>query len=208
VKCKSSGMCKLFVRKLLIVMVLMAGVAAPASRAMSVIAPTFAGLVQRAEQVVRARAIASNSRWDATPQGGWVIHTYVQFQVIRTLKGSAPETITLQLLGGQVGDTGMVIPDMPSFEMGSTYVLFIAQNGRAFCPLVGVMHGAYRVVTDPATGSERITRSNGAPLGSTSGVSTPIEGQSAVSTRALGAAMARDDFENAIVQEMGRARHE
>jgi hypothetical protein len=177
-----------------------AGSLGPECRAMSVVAPGFSSLVARSEQIVRAQATAVNSRWDATTQGP-VIHTYVQFQVQRTIKGVAQDSVTLVLLGGQVGEDGMVIPDMPSFEVGSTYILFIAGNGRAFCPLVGVQHGSYRVVKDAATGAERVTRANGEALRSTADVVLPIESASP-GPRPLGDALRREDFENAITQEL------
>jgi len=173
------------------------------SAAMSVVAPSFSTLVARAEQIVRVQATAVNSRWD--PAGpGQVIHTYIQFQVLRTLKGAPQATITLRLLGGQVGGTGMVIPDMPAFDVGATYILFIAQNGRAFCPLVGVLHGSYRVVADAATGTERVARANGEPLRAVADVILPIEA-SAPPAGSVIAALQRDEFENAITQEIGHA---
>jgi hypothetical protein len=171
--------------------------------AMSVIAPSFSKLVQNAEQIVRVEATAVTSRWDPVPQGR-VIHTYVRFQVLRTLKGDPRDSITLRLLGGQVGGDGMMIPGMPSFEVGSTYILFIAQNGRAFCPLVGIMHGSYRVVKDEATGTERVVRANGEPLQSVDDVIRPIE-PSSRSTASVESAIRKDDFENAIIQELGHS---
>ena len=186
----------------------LAGFVGPRCEAMSVVPPSFSTLVQSAEQVVRAEATASESRWDATPQGGQVIHTYVQFRVLRTLKGAAQETLTIRMLGGQVGPTAMEIPDMPSFQVGSRYILFVAQNGRAFCPLVGVLHGAYQVVTDQATGAERVVRANGEPLASPAGVSSPIEPSIRASGAGLGGAMGREDFEAAIIKELGDTRHE
>ena len=167
---------------------------------MSVVAPTFGTLVARAGQIVRVEATAVSSRWDAGPQGQ-VIHTYFQFKVLKTFKGPEQDTITLRQLGGQVGATGMLIPDMPSFDVGSTYILFIAQNGRAFCPLVGVLHGSYRVVTDEATGTERIVRANGGPLQSVAGVIAPIESSSGPAG-SVASALRKDDFENAIIQEL------
>jgi hypothetical protein len=188
---------------LLAAALVVAGPLARPARAMSVVAPSFGTLVARAEQIVRVQATAVNSRWD--PAGaGQVIHTYVQFQVLRTLKGAPQNTLTLRLLGGQVGGTGMVIPDMPAFEVGATYILFVAQNGQAFCPLVGVLHGSYRVVADAATGTERVARANGEPLRAVADVILPIE-DSAPPAGSVTSALPRDDFENAIIQEIGHA---
>jgi hypothetical protein len=70
------------------------------------------------------------------------------------------------------------------------------------------MHGSYQVVTDQATGAERVVRSNGEPLASPAGVSAPIEPSIRASGAGLGGAMGREDFEAAIIQEMGGARHD
>ncbi len=182
----------------------MAGLCAAPCEAMSVIPPSFSKLVHTADQIVRARAVAATSRWDPTPQGGQVINTYVQFQVLATLKGAVQESVTLRFLGGQVGNDGMVVPDMPTFDIGSTYILFIAGNGSAFCPLVGIQHGSYRVVTDAATGAERIARANGSPLKSAGDVILPIEPSSSGAASVEGA-LRRSGFENAIAQELGHA---
>jgi len=184
---------------------LLAGVCAAPCEAMSVIPPSFSKLVHNADQIVRAQAVSSSSRWETTSQGGQVIFTYVQFQVLATLKGAAQGGITLRFLGGQVGNDGMVIPDMPTFAIGSTYILFVAGNGSAFCPLVGIQHGSYQVVSDPATGAERIARANGSPLKAAGDVSLTIE---APATRALSldGAITRSGFEGAITQELGHAR--
>src|SRR5665213_2021493 len=110
-------------------------------RAISVIPPSFADLVAKAEQIDRVEVTAVNGQWDTGPQGN-VVHTYVQCRVLRTLKGDAQATVTVRLLGGQVGNYRMEIPGVPTFEVGARYILFLAGNGSAFCPLVGIMHGS------------------------------------------------------------------
>jgi hypothetical protein len=184
---------------------LLAVVLSSPCRAMSVIPPSFSKLVHNADQIVRAQAVSASSRWDATSQGGRVIHTYVQFQVMATLKGAEQASVTLRFLGGQVGNDGMVIPDMPSFQIGSTYILFVAANGSAFCPLVGIQHGSYQVVADAATGTERIARSNGTPLKAAADVGLPIEPR-ATRILSVDGAITRPEFEGAILQELGHAR--
>ena len=171
---------------------------------LTVVAPSFQSLVAQAEQIVRVRVTAVTSAWDDS--GGMKrIHTYVACQVIRTLKGDPAETVTLRLLGGQVGEVSMTVTGMPTFEVGGTYILFVARNGTAFCPLVGVMHGSYRVTRDPATGAEHIRRSNSEPLNATRDVEKPM----GPAIKAEGAAdtpgMTREDFETAILNQLGHA---
>jgi hypothetical protein len=141
---------------------LMLGMAGPA-RALTVAAPTFAHLVEASEQIARVEVTGLSARWDPTPTGGRIIHTYVQCRVLRLLKGPAADAVTLRVMGGQVGDRRIVIPDLPSFDRGASYVLFIAGNNRAFFPLVAAGYGLYRIQRDPA-GVERIIRANGSPL--------------------------------------------
>jgi len=173
---------------------------------MTVIPPTFTELVAKAEIVARVEVTGQTSQWDTIPSqsdptavGRKVIHTYVQCRVIKQLKGTAQATLSLRFLGGQVGTSVMQIPDMPTFVTGQRYIVFVAANGRAFCPLVGVMHGTYSLVTD-STGTDRVARSNGAALRSTADVKD--EGQAPAVAGESG--MKRDDFEQAIAEEVRR----
>lgn len=125
---------------------------------MTVIKPTFAQLVAKADTVARVEVTAVHSQWDATPTGQRVIHTYYDCKVLKSLKGVPTPTLSLRFLGGKVGDAVMDIPDMPSLDVGSRYILFVADNGKAFCPLVGVMHGKF-TVRKTADGSDRIAES-------------------------------------------------
>jgi len=147
------------------------GRSVPSAQALTVQPPTFGHLVAAAEQIARVEITGLSARWDTGPAGR-MIHTYVNCRVIRLLKGPAAATLSLRFMGGQVGDYRLVIPDMPSFQTGATYVLFIAGNGRAFCPLVAVGYGSYPVRRD-AAGIERITRASGSSLRTLDEISTP-----------------------------------
>jgi len=176
------------------------------SRAVSVIPPDFSELVGEATQIVRVRITEVATRWDDAGAGR-VIHTYVQCETLRTLKGANQTKINLRFLGGQVGDISMEIADMPVFEVGQTYILFIAGNGEAFCPLVGVMHGSYPLLTDEATGTEYVARSNRQPLKNVDDVVLPMLTQSNHPALRLtsGAGLRTGDFEAAIAKELTRA---
>jgi hypothetical protein len=140
-----------------------------------------------------------------TPQGS-VIRTYVECRVLRTLKGPEGPTITLRFLGGRVGEEAMIIAEMPTLEEGVTYIVFLSENGRAFCPLVSAQHGLYPVVRDPATREEFVTRSNGQRLRAVDDVQTPIVAQSSHPAFRLGtgAGMSRQEFEDAVLGELNR----
>lgn len=144
---------------------------APAS-ATTVTPPTFAELVAEAQLIVRGRVDAVRTAWVDSPQGR-VIKTYVTVAVLKPLKGGAPATFTLQLLGGEIDGQGMQVAGMPRFQPGQVEFLFISGNGVRFCPLVGMMHGRYRVLTDPTTAREYVARDDGAPLESEHEVQLP-----------------------------------
>lgn len=174
-------------------------------RALSVTPPSFEELVADASQVLRVQVERVSSRWDTTPQGA-VIRTYVECRVLRTLKGPEVGTITLRFLGGRVGEDAMTIAEMPVLEAGVTYIVFLSDNGRAFCPLVSAQHGLYPVVLDPVTQEEHVTRSNGQRLRAVDDVQTPILAQSGHPGLRLtaGTGLSRRAFEDAIAAELVR----
>lgn len=182
--------------------------ASTCGQAISVLPPTFSELVDRSQRIVRLRVTAVEARWDFSEEGGRVIHTYVTGEVLRALKGGAEPKVTLRILGGQVGDEAMQIADMPTFVVGQTYILFVALNGSAFCPLVGVMHGSYPLAVDAQTGQEHVRRVNQQPLNSTDDVVTPIINQAGHPALRLtsGPGLTRDAFETEIAREVSRAK--
>lgn len=145
----------------------------PLARAMSIVPPTFDELVAESETVVRGTVTAVRAEEFESPQGRGV-RTLVTFRVERTLKGSATGTLTLTLLGGNVGQRTLRIVGMPSFEVGRRQLVFVARNGQVICPLIGAGHGRYHVVTDTTTQREYLTRDNSVPLTSTDEIPLPL----------------------------------
>jgi hypothetical protein len=171
----------------------------PAVRAMSVVPPTFAELVAESETIVRGTVIATRCEEFDSPQGRG-IRTLVTFRVERRLKGAGDDTVSLTLLGGTVGKRSLRIAGMPEFHVGARQIVFIARNGRVFCPLIGNGHGRYHVHTDAATGQDHVLRDNGAPLLSLDQVPRslapdPGEGGPPLAARGLRVA----DFESQIL---------
>jgi hypothetical protein len=166
--------------------------------ALSVIAPSFTELVDEAAQIVRVEVLETSARLSTTTHGP-VIHTFVRCRVLRWLKGEAAgQEFTLQLQGGEVGDLRMEVPGMPQFKAGDRCLLFVEKNGAAFCPLVGVMHGRYHVVTDPATGVEHVLRNNREPLRATADVALPMGHGAIRQSAAESGALTLAAFESAI----------
>lgn len=174
------------------------------ARATTVIPPTFPELVAEAELIVRGTILAVESRSVATPQGP-AIHTFVTIAVEEILKGNAPARLTLTLAGGTLGGKSARIAGVPQFQPGDREILFVQGNGRSFCPLVGLGHGRYRVLSDAATGRDYIARDNRVPLASTGQVGLPLPDPArlAAVARAAPGGLAPADFVAQI-----RAQHQ
>ncbi len=80
------------------------------------------------------------------------------------IKGSSPTPLVLEMLGGSIGQTSMVVDGAPKFKVGDEDILFIHGNGQQFSPLVGIMYGRYPISHDSASGQDYVLRSNGSPL--------------------------------------------
>jgi len=121
----------------------------------------------------------------------------VTFKVEDALKGNPGSTYTVRMLGGTVGDKTMEITDGPKFKIGDRDVLFVENNGRQFIPLVGIMHGRFRVESERASGREVVKTSEGEPLSDISEL-----GRNERAARA-GAALSVDQFKSAIRTKLG-----
>jgi hypothetical protein len=163
--------------------------ACPPLRATSVTPPSFSALTARAETIVRAAVLSTHSEL-VERAGSRAIFTYVTFRVDEVLKGSLPPasastaagTLTLEFLGGTVGELSMDVVGIPTFTPGQSDILFIEKNGAQICPLVAMMFGRYHVQRDAATGTDYVTRDNGTPLTSLDQIGLPFA-SSAVEAR-------------------------
>jgi len=175
--------------------------------ATTVVAPSFPELVAEARTIVRARVTAVAPFWAETPAGR-VIKTRVTFAVEQHLKGLAAPVLTLDFLGGELDGQGMRVAGMPQFSVGATDILFVGPDGARFCPLIAVMHGRYRVLTDAATRRAYVARNDGTPLLSEHDVQLP-QTASPVEARLkpASAALTPAAFEQRIVAELSRRAH-
>jgi hypothetical protein len=182
---------------------LLAFLAFSMAHATSVVPPTFSELVAEAQTIVRGRVTATECRWVDSPQGR-AIKTYVTFAVLRTLKGTPAETLTLELLGGELDGHGMRVEGMPQFSIGDTEIIFVSGNGMRFCPLIGMMHGRYRVVNDPVSARTYVARNDRVPLASEFDVQLPQEKvrTATASNAAISTALSVDAFETKITAEI------
>jgi hypothetical protein len=142
----------------------LACIAVTSASATTVIAPTFDELVNRAQLIFEGTVTDVRSQW--VGEGGQRrIVSYVTVKVEDGLKGEAGPTYTLQMLGGTVGGTTMEISDSPKFKVGDRDILFVENNGAQFIPLVGIMHGRFRVQQDSASVDAIVLTSEGEQVG-------------------------------------------
>jgi hypothetical protein len=147
--------------------------------ATSVTPPTFTQLTGRAESIFRGEVTAIRTEL-VTRADSRAIFTYVTFRIQEILKGTVPasataeQTVTLEFLGGTVGELTMDVVGIPRFSVGQTELLFVEKNGQQICPLVAMMFGRYRIQRHATTGAEFIARDNGAPLTSTDDIALPM----------------------------------
>ncbi len=181
----------------LLSVVLSFALAASASRATTVIPPEFTQLVNGSDCIVRAVVKRVSSVKKARARGV-VIFTEVDLEVVEVIAGNPPAKLTLEMLGGQVGQEELIVQGAPKFQVGDEDILFVSGNGRNLSPLCGMMHGRYPILKDAATGRAYVARSNHVPLHDPSEVSLPMtEGRAAgLQRRALSTAgaLTPEDF--------------
>ena len=141
-------------------------VAAPFSRATTVIQPTFDRLVGTADYVVRVKVKSIESAWRDNPAkpGERYIGTNVTLDVLETISGTPPSPLVLDLVGGKVGQEELTIEGAPKFTVGQESILFVRGNGTVYFPLVGLMHGYFPIRRDVRTGTAQVLHANGQPL--------------------------------------------
>ena len=180
----------------------------PLARATSVIAPSFDDLVTRADCVFTGDVAALRSEWTGEGATRHIV-TFVTFNVVRVLKGNAASPYDLRVFGGTVGTETMAVADAPVFRVGEREILFVHANGRQFIPLVGIMHGQYRVSDE-----DRVADHTGRPLLRVEDIGTPETLESALRRRAVSAvatagapaALSRAEFEARIISKVEALR--
>lgn len=122
---------------------------------------TFTDLVARAD-VIFVGEVTDVRPLAVTTRDGTIIKTRVIFRVHDPLFGTTSALEALEFFGGEIGDVGMAIAEMPTFAIGDRRVVF-ARRDRSINPIVGFTQGLLRVSRD-AAGVERILTLEGLPL--------------------------------------------
>lgn len=143
------------------------------ARATTVVPPTFDALVNQSDYIVRA-VVKNVSAEKRAGTRGMKIVTRVELDVLEVVAGDPPADVTLEFLGGTVGDETLSVRGMPQFRAGDEDILFVSGNGRTICPLYGMMHGRYAIERDAVSGRKYVVRSDGMPLRDTAQIASPL----------------------------------
>lgn len=169
---------------------------------MSVRPLKFEELVGRADLVMRTEVLDTRCVEKGEGASRRVV-TLVRVRVEKVLVGQAPSELELELLGGDVSGFSISVPGMPKFVKGDRDVLFVAGNGRLVCPLVGVNHGRFLLVS--CEGKEVVARADHTPLKAVDQVGQPLRenmamGRELLVPSTLEEGLTVDDFELSIIE--------
>lgn len=150
-------------------------VLAAIGRGTTVVPPEFPQLVSGSDCIVRAvvKSVSSVKKSRA-PGRSAKIFTEVELQVTEVIAGNPPANLTLEMLGGRVGNQELTVEGAPQFHVGDEDILFVSGNGQNLSPLRGMMYGRYPILKDAATGRAYVARADREPLRSTAEVSVPL----------------------------------
>ena len=129
--------------------------------ATSVVPVSFTDLVTRAD-VIFVGEVTDVRPFMLESSAGTVIMTRVSFSVADPLFGTTSLVEVFDFLGGQIGDVGMRVAEMPEFAIGDRTVVF-ARREQSINPIVGFSQGLLRVTRDGA-GIDRVQTLDRRPL--------------------------------------------
>ena len=165
------------------------------ANATTVIPPSFDDLVRRAQVIFEGEVTSLHSQWIGEGAEHRIV-TYVTFKVDDALKGDPGANYSIRMLGGTVDGRTMEVTDAPKFRVGDHDLLFVENNGSQFIPLVGIMHGRFRIEKDQ-TGRETLLTGEGQPLSDVNQLGADEEALARNK-----AALSLDDFKTAIKSRM------
>jgi hypothetical protein len=99
-------------------------------------------------RIVCGEVIEVRSYWGRLLDLGEVILTDVRIRVDETWKGAVEKEITVQLLGGRIGERWQYCPESPRFQRGEKVLLF-ARSWNQKLWTTGWLQGKYRLLETP-----------------------------------------------------------
>jgi hypothetical protein len=118
--------------------------AAPA-RASQLIPRTLTELAAGSDLIFVGRCEAVSSHWNADHT---LILTASRFRVSRIIKGQPGDSITLEELGGTVGDTTLHVSDVPRYAVGEELLLCVHRTPLGRWETFGAGQGRFEIVHD------------------------------------------------------------
>lgn len=114
----------------------------------------------KADSVFVGTVVDIQARWG---EGGKLIWTDYTFRVQEGWKGAPGDGLrVVSVGGGAIGDRAFQLSEVPSFEMGGTYVVYAYDNARLYAEaVVGVEQGLFREVADARTGKKFLVDAGG-----------------------------------------------
>ena len=122
---------------------------ASAASATVLVPAEFTEIVQGSQIIAYARIVQIRPAW---ADGRRWIDTVVTADVLSNLKGSADQTLTFKVPGGQLGRYRSVVVGAPVFAAGDEAVLFLKARGDDLPDVFGLNQGVFRVRIDSRTG--------------------------------------------------------
>lgn len=106
-------------------------------------------LAREARTILIGTCTSIKSEWN---EERTKIFTYIRISPQNFLKGEEiPEEITIQQLGGEVGEIGMRVDETSVFEEGEEVLLFLKRGRKGLHRILGLSQGKFSVKTDPIT---------------------------------------------------------
>ena len=112
---------------------------------------SFEEKVRHADRIIQCEVVDKKSRWN---DDHTMIVTDITLKVTATIKGPAPKKdITITMAGGELleEDQAIIVAGAPEFEIGDEKVLFLLNDKKLYCPVLGWEQGAYKVFKDSRT---------------------------------------------------------
>jgi len=138
----------------LLLAILLSAAAAPAT---TLLRMSLEKLSRAAAVIVRARCLENSTAWE-----GGEIWTFTSFDVQEVWSGSAPNKITVRLLGGRIADVTSSVSGVPRFRPGEEVLLFLEPTPRGDFSIVSWQQGAFRIRRDAHLDAETVTQDTAA----------------------------------------------
>jgi hypothetical protein len=129
----------------------------PSIRATTLARLSLDQIAAGSDAVARVRCTAAESRWE-----NGSIWTLATVDVLESMKGNLPASITIRMPGGRVGHLTATVDATPKFAPGNEVVVFLQRSPAGDFAVAGWAEGTFRISRDPRTGAETVTQDSSA----------------------------------------------